>query len=82
MILVDIRIPAVNERYDFMLDENVPAAQIITEIGGIMAKKVREQDAGVWQELVLCSIDRHRIINPGRTLYESGITDGSSLMLL
>ena len=39
MILTDIYIPAVDASYDFMLDENVPAIQVMEEISEMISKK-------------------------------------------
>ena len=38
MILVDVYVPAMDDNYDFMVDENVAVGQIVTEIGGMISK--------------------------------------------
>lgn len=52
MILTDIYIPAVDANYDFMLDENVPAVQVMEEISEMISKKVKEKSRGRSQ--ILC----------------------------
>ena len=42
MILVDVRIPAVDATYDFMLDENTPVEQIKMEIIEMVLGKINK----------------------------------------
>ena len=57
MILTDVYIPAVNENYDFMLDENVPALQVMEEISEMISKKVIDSGELKNCRLSLCELE-------------------------
>lgn len=82
MILTDIYIPAVDDNYDFMLDENVPVIQIMEEIGEMIAKKVKEKKPDQISDFVLYSRDSDTILDQDISLYANGIHDGSRLILV
>ena len=82
MILVDVYVPAMDGNYDFMVDENVAVGQIVTEIGGMISKKVKEtlleQDA----DFQLYSMNTRTLLNSGQSLYMNNVTDGCRLLLV
>ncbi len=82
MILVDVYVPAMDDNYDFMVDENVAVSQIVTEIGGMISKKVKEtlleQDA----DFQLYSMNTGTLLNSGQSLYMNNVTDGCRLLLV
>ncbi len=82
MILVDVYVPAMDDNYDFMVDENVAVGQIVTEIGGMISKKVNEtlleQDA----DFQLYSMNTRTLLNSGQSLYMNNVTDGCRLLLV
>ncbi len=82
MILVDVYVPAMDDNYDFMVDENVAVGQIVTEIGGMISKKVKEtlleQDA----DFQLYSMNTRTLLNSGQSLYMNNVTDGCRLLLV
>ena len=82
MILVDVRIPAVDATYDFMLDENTPVEQIKMEIIEMVAKQTQSGKPENTEEFMLFSTKEKRQLQGNRTLYEAGIKDGHSLMLV
>lgn len=82
MILVDVYIPSVDDSYDFMLDENVPVEQLITEISEMVSKKVQGKMLAGGTEFMMCSMDKNEVLDRNQTLYVSGIRDGSRLMLV
>ena len=82
MILTDIYIPAVDDHYDFMLDENVPAIQIMEEISEMIAKKVKEKNPGRILDFVLYSRDSDTMLDQNRSLFANGVHDGSRLILV
>ena len=77
MILTEIYIPAVDSEYDFMLDENVPAAQIMEEITSVILKKVNETGKGDLGEFLLYSRDEEKCLDLKKSLHRNGIRDGS-----
>ncbi len=80
MILVDIYIPAIDDTYDFMLDENTSVEQIKEEIYEMLAKKVNEPKSESGKAFSLWVIDSKRMLKDGSTLYASGVTDGTRLI--
>ncbi len=82
MILTEIYIPAVDSEYDFMLDENVPAAQIMEEITSVILKKVNETGKGDLGEFLLYSRDEEKCLDLKKSLHRNGIRDGSRLLFV
>ena len=82
MILTDIYIPAVDANYDFMLDENVPAVQVMEEISEMISKKVKEKKPGQIADFVLYSMDTGTLLDQNLSLYANGIHDGSRLIFV
>ena len=82
MILTDIYVPALNETYDFQLDETVPVRLLIDEIAGIVQKKAGGIEEAVSHPFVLCSFEQMRILEGSKTLRESGIRNGNALLLV
>lgn len=82
MILVDVYIPSVDDSYDFMLDENVPMEQIITEISEMVSKKVQGRSIGDSAGFMMCSMGNREVLDKNQTLYLNGIRDGDRLMLV
>ena len=82
MILVDIYIPAVDETYDFMLDENTEIEQIIFEISEMISKKMKSGHVENINEFLLYRISTKQMLERKKTLYTSGVRDGDRLMLV
>lgn len=82
MILTDIYIPAVDETYDFMLDENVPVIQIMEEVSEMISKKVKEKKPEKITDFIMYSMDTQRILEQSLSLYANGIHDGSRLIFV
>lgn len=82
MILTDIYIPAVDDSYDFLLDETVPVIQLMEEISEMISKKVREKKPEQITDFVLYSMDTDTLLEQGVSLHANGIHDGSRLILV
>lgn len=82
MILVDVWIPAADDHYDFMLNENVIIEKIILEISEMIAKKMRSEKVGHFENFNLYFMDQNRMLKKEKTLYMCGVMDGSRLMLV
>lgn len=82
MVLVDVYIPSVDETFDFMLDETAGADQIMLEIYEMVAKKMNSSTEEGIDEFLLYHMTTGKLVERGRTLAESGVRDGSRLMLL
>ena len=81
-ILTDVYIPAVDDTFDFMLDENVPVIQVMEEISEMIAKKVKETKPAQITDFVLYSMDTGTLLDYYQSLYANGIHDGSRLILV
>ncbi|MBR0308417.1 MAG: EsaB/YukD family protein [Mogibacterium sp.] len=82
MILVDIYVPAVDQTFDFMLDENADLSAVLLEVTEMTAKKTgseRPSDPGAF---ALYDTDREQPLSEEKTLFESGIRDGDRLILV
>ena len=82
MILTDIYIPAVDETYDFMLDENVPVIQIMEEVSEMIAEMAMEKKPKQITDFIMYSMDTQRILEQSLSLYANGIHDGSRLIFV
>ena len=82
MILVDIYTPAVDQTYDFMLDENADLDVIILEVTEMIARKTKSELRTGDDGFVLYYTDRKIPLSSDRTLYESGVRDADRLILV
>lgn len=84
MILTDIHVAALNETYDFRLDENVNVGIIISDIVEILLREIKEEKEGrkIGEGFDLCSYEKKIILPKDKTLAESGIGNGSKLLLV
>lgn len=82
MILVDIYVPAVNQTYDFSLDENASISMLLEEISGMICQKEQCKLKGSIKELILVSQTHKKILNSSLTLAYYGILQGEKLMLI
>lgn len=82
MIMVDVYVPAMDREYDFGLNPNVKVYEIIEEISEMIAGKEHSEIVGDGKELILCDRRDGRILDGDKTLSESRIQTGSSLLLV
>ena len=82
MILVDIYTPAVDQSYDFMLDENADLDAVILEVSEMIAKRTGSERPGNPGDFLLYSAVTKAPLSLGKTLYESGVRDGEKLILV
>lgn len=82
MILVEVYVPAVDEKFDFELDENARIYQIVGELCEMLDKKVKSPVSSKSGEFMLCSMDKNVILPGENTLSQSEIRDGSKLLLV
>lgn len=82
MILIDIYIPAVDAGYDFKLDENVPAREVIAEVSGMISRKMKEPSANTDRDFRLYSIYTGSMLDLGKSLAMNHVADGSRLLLV
>ncbi len=82
MILVDVTVPSVDKTYDFKLDENAQIALVLEEITEMVSRSEHCDMIGDKEEVLLCRYDGQVVLNKLSTLRDSGVTDGSRLLLL
>lgn len=82
MILVDIYTPAVDQTYDFMLDENSPVDAVMLEITEMLAKKTGSDLPPNSGAFILYNAGRAVPVQADRTLFENGVRDGDRLILV
>ena len=81
MILTDIYVPALQETFDFELDENVPVGLLLMEIAQILARKTGTALRGE-EPFLLGSFEKQDILDNALTLAECGIRNGSRLLFV
>lgn len=82
MILVDIAVPALDNTYDFRLDDNATVAEIMDEIVKMICQKEMSHLEGKEEDLLLCSAGGHRTLDQTWTLRDSGVRSGDRLLLV
>lgn len=86
MILVDVFVPALNDRFDVMLDEDTKVKIIIQELVEMLATRSRET-LSYEGEFALYSMNpessiKERRLGEKKTLNMCGIVNGGSLLLV
>lgn len=81
MILVDVQVPAVNQTYDFELDEEMPVGELIREVTEIIAQK-EKMDYSRGDKMYLYAMWHESILNDAYSLKKQGIKSGEKLILL
>jgi hypothetical protein len=82
MILVDIYAVAVDQTYDFMLDENADLSAVMLEITEMIAKKTGSGSPANARDFMLYLTERETPLPLNKTLFESGVRDGDRLILV
>lgn len=80
MILIEVQVPVLQQKYEFSADENRLIGDIILEMRQIIARKVREEEPDGCFKLHFPA--QERILPLDRTFLECGIRDGSKLILV
>ena len=81
MIIVEISIPAINEKFDFKLPSTGRIKDITTEL--VRMLELTKGNLKFDSEMVLlCDLDNGRVLNPNLTVAEHHIKDGAYLQLL
>lgn len=86
MIIVNIRVPALETVYNFSLDESASVSALIEEMVAVIRKKERfEQERDIkktYAGMSLCCIDTGIQLRPDLSLKDYGIWDGAEFMLV
>ena len=88
MVIVNIRVPALEKVYNFSLDEKAAVGSIIEEVvdlvlqtEGLQSKRQKE-DEGRWKGMVLCSLESGIQLAWENSLSDYGIYGGAELILV
>ena len=82
MIIVNMKVPALEKEYNFSLDENAPTEELIEEIAELIVQKEGVQFSGNMDEMILCSLDSGFQCERQSCLSNYGICDGAELILV
>ncbi len=80
-VLVQVRVPAINETYDMF----IPQTMLAYEVLELMKKVINNLTKGrfeVKETGILCFADSGSIVNINLSVTELGIHNGSKLMLI
>ncbi len=81
MILVDIQVPMLDRVYDFELDEELKAGDLLEDILMLVIKEEKcsqSKSAG----MALYAVRQERLLNQEKTLQYQGVRDGDRLILI
>lgn len=86
MIIVNVRVPALEKVYNFSLEEKAQIDDLIDEIALLVFQKEGFPFDGdpkaAFSEMTLCSLDAKMQLSRQHTLADYDICDGSELILL
>lgn len=80
-LYVEIYVPALEKTFDFFLPENLP----IYDVAGMVKAAVENVGDGRFtpdENTVLCSRETGEELDPNRPVRDSGLKNGSRLMLI
>lgn len=82
MIIVNVKVPALEKEYNFSLEEKAPVGDLIEEIVELILQKEGVLFSGDIREMVLCSLENGIQCARERSLSEYGICGGAELILV
>lgn len=82
MIIVNVRVPALEKVYNFSLDEKARIKDLIEEIVELIAQKESLQFENNLEEMVLCCVGNSEQCDRNHSLSDYGIAGGAELILV
>ena len=82
MILTDIYAVAVDQTFDFRLDENAELSAVLLEVTEMIARKTGSESPENARDFMLYLVGRETPLPLNKTLYECGVKDGDKLILV
>lgn len=82
MIIVDIKVPALEKVYNFSVEEKARVSDLIEEVVELISQKERLAFSGNLEEMVLCCVESGVQCDRSCTLSDYGISGGSELLLV
>lgn len=81
MIIVNVRVPAMEKIYNFSLEERAKVRDLIEEITELISQKENVPFQGDLEEVILCSVENGEQCGKDYCLSDYGIVDGAELIL-
>lgn len=81
MMIVNVRVPAIEKVYNFSLEERAKVRELIEEITELISQKENVPFQGNLDEMILCSVENGELCGKDRSLSDYGIVDGAELIL-
>ena len=82
MIIVNIRVPALEKVYNFSVEEKALIRELVEEVVELVMQKEGVTFHGELGEMALCSVERGILCNPDSCLNDYGISGGEDLILV
>ena len=82
MIVVNIRVPALEKAYNFSVEEKARVDDLIEEVVELVKQKEGVQFQGSLDHLALCSVEKSLQCKKECSLSDYGICDGDELILV
>ena len=81
MVIVEIMVPAINRNFDFKLPSTATIRDVTAEIVRVL--EITERNVRFDPDvLLLCDLERGKVLKSERTVAEHHILDGARLMLV
>ena len=81
MILIDMKVDALEAKYDFSVDENSHIAVLIEEIGEMITQREQCEPVRDYKNIQIFTPEG-RMLNPAKTLSSYNIKDGDTLIMI
>lgn len=82
MVIVNVRVPALEKVYNFSLEEKAKVKDLIEEMVELIAQKECLPLEDSLEGMVLCSVENGEQCNKNCTLADYGIAGGAELILV
>lgn len=82
MIIINVHYMALNQNYDFKVEEHAPIRQITGEMLSMISQKEHMQYEGNEDLLLLSDLSTRTIFSPLASLSENGVRSGDTLILV
>ena len=82
MLHVYIYVPALENNYEFSLNEHAKTGVVIEEIAYVIGQKEQKSWNGKIENLILCNAENDCILPKEKSLYQCKVLPGSRLILL
>lgn len=82
MIIVDIKVPALEKVYNFSVEEKAKVSDLIEEVVELICQKEHLAFSGDLEEMALCFVEGGVQCDREQSLSDYGVTGGSELILV